>query len=347
MPVVSKIETKEASISRKRLLELLGKVSRELTLIAPVRDERYGDVNFLPVSDMDSICFDYENTTTSPKEFFFPQSDCMFRFSGQSNASIEPGDSGEEIVVFGIRPCDVKGIELLDRFYGRDFEDNYYLDKRKRSVLISMACSELNEQCFCTSTTTGPVLKDGFDIQLIGADDDYAVHVGSEGGLDFFEKYRSFFGPPIEVDVKQIVEQARQRGVKFQLQKVYDNLKQEKVKEELWKDIASRCQSCGLCLFLCPTCSCYTVIDRVTPTGESRRTRQWDACYFRGFTRMTGGHDPVRDNEEMVRRKYTHKLLQQIDEFGMSGCTGCGRCNLCCVGNVNWLENIMKIERGE
>jgi sulfhydrogenase subunit beta (sulfur reductase) len=347
MPVVSKIKIIEASIGRENLRGLLKEIRKERTLIAPVRDERYEDVNFLPASEVGEICFDYENTTTSPKEYFFPQSECMFRFSGTSNQSIEVSDSGEEIVIFGIRSCDVKGIELLDKFYERDFEDNYYLDKRRRSVLISVACPELNEQCFCTSTGTGPVLEDEFDIQLIAAGQGYAVQVGSERGRELFERCKGFFGPAVEVGVKREVEEAKKPGVKFDLKKVYRNLKEDRVKDELWADIASRCQNCGLCLFLCPTCSCYTVIDGEVPGGESRRTRQWDACYFRGFTRMTGGNDPVRSNEEMVKRKYTHKLLQQIDEFGMSGCTGCGRCNLCCVGNVNWLENVVKIERGE
>jgi len=346
MPVVTTIQIMNASIKNDDLLKLLQRLSSEVTLIGPVRDERYEDVNFLPVCDAAQICFDYENTTTSPKEFFFPQSECMFTFSGASHASIEAGDIAEDIVLFGIRSCDVKGIEVLDRFYERNFEDNYYLDKRRRSVLISLACSQLNDQCFCTSTHTGPVLEGGFDIQLIGAGDDYAVQVGSQKGLEFFEKYRAFFGPAVDVDVRRMLEQAGQTGLKFDLMKVYENLRGDAVNQDLWEDIAGRCQSCGLCLFLCPTCSCYSVEDGARPAGESRRTRQWDACYFRGLTRMTGGHDPIRSNAEMVKRKYNHKLVQQIDEFEMSGCTGCGRCNLCCVGNVNWLENIIKIERG-
>jgi ferredoxin len=326
---------------------MLEQISREETLIAPVRNELLEDVNFLPVSEAAQICFDCDNTTTSPKEFFFPQSEWMFTFSGASNESIEVSDSGEEIVLFGVRSCDVRAIELLDKFYERDFEDDYYLDKRRKSVLISVACSELNEQCFCTSTGTGPVLEEGFDIQLLGMGGDYAVQVGSEKGLELFERCEGFFGPPVEVDVRQLLAEAKKEGLKFDLQKVYNNLKEEKVSDQLWEDVASRCQSCGLCLFLCPTCSCYTVLDGVTPAGESRRARQWDGCYFRGFTRMTGGLDPVRNGEEMVKRKYRHKLLQQVDEFGMSGCVGCGRCNLTCVGNVNWLENIIKIERGD
>jgi len=345
MAVVSKIEIKNASITKNNLFALLEKISKEKTLIAPVRSE-LEDVNFLPVSEPKEICFDYENTTTSPKEFFFPQYQCMFSFSGASNDNIEIKDDNEEIVLFGVRSCDVKGIELLDKFYERSFEDDYYLSKRKNSVIISVACSELDEQCFCTSTETGPVLEEGFDIQLISTENDYAVQVGSEKGLELFEKYKSLFGPAVSVDIKGLLADAKKQKTEFDLKKVYNNLKEEKVDEEFWEDMGERCQSCGLCLFLCPTCSCYSVTDRVTPLGESRRSRQWDACYFRGFTRMAGGNDPVRGGAEMMKRKYHHKLVQQIDEFDMSGCVGCGRCSLACVGNVNWLENIIRIERG-
>lgn len=342
MAVTSKMKIKTASLTKDNLLKLLDKISKEKTLIAPVRGE-LDDVNFLPVGDSSQICFEYENTTTSPKEFFFPQYECMFCFTGASNDNVEIKAEDEEIVLFGIRSCDVKGIELLDKFYERDFADDYYLSKRKRSVLVSIACSELNEQCFCTSTGTGPVLEDGFDIQLLGAEDGYAVCIGSEKGLELFNRHKSLFGPAVKVDVKGLLAQAKEQEPKFELKKIYKNLKEEKIDAEFWEDMGERCQSCGLCLFLCPTCSCYSVTDRDTPFGESRRSRQWDACYFRGFTRMAGGNDPVRSRAEMMKRKYQHKLVQQIDEFGMSGCVGCGRCNLACVGNVNWLENIVKI----
>ena len=346
MGVVSKIEIRSASITRKSLLELLASIAKEKTLIAPVRNSDLEDVNFLPVGDVAQICFDYDNTTTSPKEFFFPQSESMFTFAQASNESVEVKDASEQIVLFGVRSCDLKGIELLDKFYERCFEDDYYLSKRRKSVIISVGCSALNDQCFCRSTEAGPVLEEGFDVQLLSTGDDFAVWVGSERGLELFESYRGFFGPPTGVDLKEIAAQAKQHERKFDLRKVYSNLKEGTVNERLWEDIASRCQSCGLCLFLCPTCSCYSVVDWYTPLGEGRRTRQWDGCYFRGFTRMAGAYNPIGDREEMMKRKYHHKLVQQVDEFGMSGCTGCGRCNLVCVGNINWLENLVKIERG-
>ena len=344
MPVISKIEIKNASISRTNLIRLFESVGKERTLIAPVRTQDLEDISFLPVNNPAEICLDYENTAAPPKEFFFEQSETMFTFSSQSNDSIVTSDSSEQIVLFGVRSCDVKGIELLDKFYERTFEDNYYLSKRAASVIISMACSKLNDQCFCTSVGTGPVLTEGFDIQLVGAGDDYAVQIGSEKGLKLYEQYQDFFGPAVDTDINALIEKAKESGTKFNPQKVYNNLKAEKVEDELWADIAKRCQSCGLCLLLCPTCSCYTVLDKVTAQGENRRTREWDCCYFRGLTRMVGGHNPVGTREEMVKRKYYHKLVQQVDEFAVNGCVGCGRCNIVCVGNVNWLENIVKIE---
>jgi sulfhydrogenase subunit beta (sulfur reductase) len=345
MPVTSKIKIKNASLTKDNLSQLLKQLCKDKTLIAPVRNADLEDANFLPVADPAEICCDYDNTTTSPKEFFFPQYECMFTFSGTSHDSIEAADDGEEIVLFGVRACDVKGIELLDKFYERNFEDNYYLSKRQKSVLISVACSDLNDQCFCTSTETGPVLQEGFDIQLLSSDDGYVVQIASEKGLELFEKYQDLFGPPLDVDINKLLAKAKKQKPKFNLQKVYENLKQQNVDEDLWDDIGARCQSCGLCLFVCPTCSCYSVKDQTTPFGENRRSRQWDACYFSSITRMAGGNNPVRTSAEMVKRKYQHKLVQQIDEFGTSGCVGCGRCSLACVGNVNWLDNIIKIER--
>jgi len=346
MGVKQKIKVKNASITRANLLKLLTQIGKEKLLVAPVRNEVFGDVDFAFVRTGEQICFDYDNTVSSPKEFFFPNCECMFTFERAANESIRTEDSAEAMVLFGIRSCDVKAIDLLDNFYERDFQDNYYLDKRRKSVIISVACSELYEQCFCTSTRTGPLLEEGFDIQLVPVDKFYSVQIGSEKGLELFEEYKGFFADGKKFNVKEFMAKVKNAEPKFDLDNVYKKLRNEQVGDFLWDDIAGRCQSCGLCLFLCPTCSCFSVTDKTTAAGLQRRVRQWDACYFRGFTRMAGGNDAVRNNQEMVQRKYQHKLLQQVDEFGICGCVGCGRCNLVCVGNVNWLENIKKIDKG-
>ena len=191
-------------------------------------------------------------------------------------------------------------------------------------------------------------MEEGFDLQLIALRNRFYVQLGSEKGALLLEGSPKLFKPTDEKDEQELAEfknAIKTKEAEFDLDKVYQGLKEDKVGFSFWQDIASRCQSCGLCLFICPSCSCFTVNDRQNLLGLQGRIRQWDACYFQGFTRLAGNQNPVAKREEMLKRKYLHKLCQQIEEFEMSGCTGCGRCNNVCVGNVNWLESIKKIER--
>jgi ferredoxin len=254
----------------------------------------------------------------------------------------------EDFVIFGLRACDMRALNLLDTFFKRNFEDNLYLERRKRSTLITLVCPMHWEECFCESVGSSPLLEEGFDIQIIPVKDRYIAQIGTEKGTELFKDFRKFFKPANNDDIRclsELKKKLKSERPKFVLNKIYENLKQNKPNLSLWQDMAARCQNCGLCLFICPTCSCFTVNDRRKITGSDGRVRQWDACYFSGFTRMAANQDPVKSKEEMMKRKYVHKFLQQIDEFNMPGCTGCGRCNRVCVGNVNWLENLIKIEK--
>lgn len=338
---------KEFFIKRSDLDKWLDGLARKKVLLAPTRNE-FDDVLFLPVKGAHDICFDYENTINSPKEYFLPDSETIFAFNDASKEDIKLTKNAPDIVLFGARSCDAKAIELLDKFFARTFEDNFYLERRRKTVIISVGCPMLYEDCFCTATRTGPFLKDGFDIQLVPINGGYIAKAGTEKGEALIKLHERYFKEPSVIQKKnaaKVIDKTTAEAPRFDLEKVYANLKSKTLSGELWEDIAQRCQSCGLCLFICPTCGCFTVNDRTTPTGQNRRMRQWDACYFRGFTRLAGGIDPIGTNEEMVKRKYLHKMWQQIDEFGIPGCTGCGRCNKACVGDVNWLQNLVRIEK--
>lgn len=334
-------------ITKNDLGRFLQGLVKKKDIIAPVKNE-FGDVFFLPVERVEDICLDYENGINTAKEYFFPDSECIFTFKDRDNSRIKSPRLKEDLLMFGLRGCDARALALLDKFFKRNFEDNLYLERRKKSILIVLACPRYWEECFCGSVGSGPLLEDGFDIQLIPINDRYIAQIGTEKGASLLGDFRKFFKPANDEDIKRLSEfkkNLKSEKPKFDLNKVYKNLKQNRLSPSLWQDMASRCQSCGLCLFICPTCSCFTVNDREKATGLKGRVRQWDACYFRGFTRMAADQDPVKGPEEMMKRKYVHKFLQQVDEFDMPGCTGCGRCNRSCVGNVNWLENLMKIEK--
>ncbi len=338
------MKIKEYTITKENLIALLKELTKSKVVIAPLRNE-FDEVLLLPVKDVDKIVFDYRNTINNPKDYFLPQCEPLFSFliNGDS-CEVRPLEGQEEFIIFGLRPCDTRALGLLDNFFKRKFEDSPYFRKRKSCLIFTLACREYFEDCFCNAAKSGPILEEGFDVQLIPIKDKFFIQIDPER-LEA-EKMLCYLDAAKEEDKKEVSD-LRDKLLRykspFELNKVYQNLKNERVDPKVWQDIASRCQMCGLCLFICPTCSCFTVLDRIYPDDSRERVRQRDACYFLGFSRLAGGENPVKTNEEMVKRKYQHKLVQQIDEFGVSGCVGCGRCVSSCVGNVNWLQNIIKI----
>lgn len=333
-------------IKQNNLKKLLAQLAGETTLIAPQQNAA-GDILFLPVKEAGDIYFGPANAWNSPKEYFFPDSEAMFQFQDSDYSTIKPCAESEETVFFGVRACDTKAVELLDKFFSRKFADNFYLKRREKSTLITLGCPGLDKECFCTATRSGPFLENGFDLQLVPLNDDFLAEIGSAKGEKLAEIYEQYFSKPSQKDLDRansVKIKAASEKPRFNLDKVYHHLREKCVAPELWLDVGQRCQSCGLCLFICPTCSCFAVTDRFTAEGLGRRVRQWDADYFQSFTRMAGNTNPIKTRDQMAQRKYYHKLVQQIDEFSMCGCTGCGRCNNCCVGEVNWLKNITLIE---
>jgi ferredoxin len=110
--------------------------------------------------------------------------------------------------------------------------------------------------------------------------------------------------------------------------------------ETVWRELSARCQDCGGCAYICPTCTCFTIVDQPLDHTSGVRLRQWDACTFAGFTRMAGGHNPVNYNDHAVRRRFLHKLKTDVEKHGRPSCVGCGRCVGICFGGVDMIRFI-------
>lgn len=339
----------EKFISKINLKKMLKALAQDAVLVGPVKV--HDEVIFQKADSVGEIVFNYENCLNSPKDYLLLNDEVLFQYSKGL-----PFDSAREepfpkIVIFGSRPCDSRAVNLLDKFFARKFEDPVYFNKRKSTLIITLACAKLGKSCFCTSTGSGPYLKQGFDLQLIDIGTGFYLEAASIKAKELVQNFASLMDG-VDANKKNKKEKAVEKAANskrpdFNLKEVYKRLDKSSVEEGFWQDLGRRCQSCGGCLLVCPTCSCFYVADKKKSEEEGQRVRCLDACYYEGFTRLAGDYNPVSSRPLMMRRKFFHKLWQQIDEFEQSGCTGCGRCSEICPGNINWLESIKKIEAGQ
>ena len=244
--------------------------------------------------------------------------------------------------VLGVRACDLAGLGIQDHiFLNGPYPDPYYQRRRERLFLISVNCSKSHPTCFCASTGTGPKAQHGFDLSLTEADDDFLIQAGSEKGLNVLEQLPSISASKerISQDDERIAACARSQTRNLPQTNLPDAL-YEAHEHPRWDQVAARCLSCTNCTMVCPTCFCHGVEE--TPTldfQESEHTRVWDSCFTpdHGYIHGKNFRPTTKDRYRMW---LTHKLASWIDQFGTSGCVGCGRCITWCPVGIDLTEEV-------
>ncbi len=335
----------ELSILNKNHLSFwLRRMRNGRELIAPVRDAS-GDIVLSELVQMHDTALDGPALLPSPKEFLLPQMERMFTYSG--DAADSTLDTRERIL-FGIRPCDLSAIGILDRFYLGDRPDPYYAARRSRTTVIAIACNHPDPTCFCLSLGTGPFLKSGFDIQLTDLGDRFLVETGSEAGAELVSKNLHIFTPAQPVDREDLFEARLASQSSFDkhvnLEQVRRAIVAGSVSDDFWESVALRCFECGGCVYNCPVCTCFTVLDRSAAAGTVARLRLWDTCMFMGFSRMAGGFVPAERKIRRTKRWFHHKLVHWPAQYGTFGCVGCGRCAVSCPGKIDMATVSLRIK---
>ncbi len=284
------------------------------------------------------------NTAKSPKDFFFPQFENLMEFKVEGK-SIEVNDireASEDFVVFGVRACDVKSFEILDRVFLVEPYDSYYASRREHGVIISMACTRPTETCFC-GTFGIDCTNPGGDIAVWKTEDAYYWQANTEKG----EKLLAALG--LEGCGEDAVNEQKEKTAKVMSKLPLASLTTEsfgggKTMELFnrpeWKTLSESCLGCGTCTFVCPTCQCYDVKDYNTGNGILR-FRCWDSCMYSDFTKMAHGNNRL-SQVERFRQRFMHKLVYfPENNEGIFGCVGCGRCLAKCPISMN-IVKVMK-----
>ena len=242
--------------------------------------------------------------------------------------------------VLGVRACDLAGLVIQDQiFLNGTYPDPYYQQRRNSLFLIAVNCTRAHSTCFCASMETGPKARQGFDLSLTEAEGDFLIEAGSAKGLNVLEHLPC--SPASEERIKQdealLAACAASQTRSLPKSNLPDVL-YEAHDHPRWDQIASRCLSCTNCTMVCPTCFCHGVEE--TPSLDfqhSQHTRVWDSCFTpdHGYIHGKNFRPATKDRYRMW---LTHKLASWIDQFGTSGCVGCGRCLTWCPVGIDLTE---------
>ncbi len=321
-------------ISRKDLLGWLSQLLEKRTIIAPVRTGEL--VVFAPISSVDDIVFEPRNTTLSPKNWFFPPSESLFTMISRDGATeIIPTTMEREAVLFGLHPCDARGITVLDKPFLSPPADTLYAERRDKTALVGLACTQISPECFCTSMGIAPNDPSNLDILLTEVKEGYLVQANTKKGEELISS------APLS-----------ESGVPFPACPSMPSLPTEDMpslarrvfEHPYWVSIGDRCVHCNTCAYVCPVCYCFDIRD-YRGKGQVVRVRSWESCQSPGFTRSAGGYDPRADKKARIRQRFYHKLLYMPEQFQVLGCTGCGRCVRTCPVNIDIREIIQDIAK--
>ena len=279
------------------------------------------------------------------KKFLMPQDFTMLNFT-PSKYTIPEEDIPTTVVV-GVPACDIHAVNILDKFYTTDYVDNYYMKRREKLIIIGKSGTP-KENCFCHKTNTS-IVEEGYDLFLFDLGEYYLVWVGSEKGDDIVRKGTDIFSEEVPKDVsKKFVEFRRKKSNCFtndvDLEGVTD-LMELTYNAPFWDEFGDKCLSCGQCTMVCPTCTCFNVIDDLALSGETgERRRYWDSCMFKDYSLVAGKHNFRESKAERLKLWYTHILKAFIGHFGSPSCVGCGRCIETCPVDINVVTVVEKLK---
>ena len=266
-------------------------------------------------------------------------------------AGSDPGRDLEppRLAFFGVRPCDLRAIQIQDQVLGGGQGNSRYAARRAAVLIVAVNCTEPGETCFCTSMGTGPEAGPGYDLALTelasGERHAFLVDVGTEAGASVLAGMPlTHAGAAVTDRARSAVAEASQRMGRSMPAAGLRELLADSHDAARWDDVASRCLTCGNCTLACPTCFCTSVEDVTDLSGDhAERWQHWASCFDLDFSYLHGG--PVRASASSRYRQWlTHKLGTWHDQFGSSGCVGCGRCIVWCPVGIDITEEVAALQ---
>jgi ferredoxin len=319
-----------------------------------ITDEQEGGTYRLHERGDDAL-FGFNNGPNSWKHHLFPPNLTLWKARRAEDGAISYEEQAEErprYAFIGVRSCDLAAIAVQDKvFIGESYTDADYEVRRRDAFIVAVNCSKAGKTCFCVSMGTGPRAESGYDLaltELLEGEHRFVAEAGSERGEELLAEIGAGEAGADERSAAQAVsrECASQMGRELDTDGIKELLYRN-MEHPRWDEVSERCLTCGNCTLVCPTCFCHTVEDMTDLAGEeAERTRRWDSCFTLDHSYIHGGS--VRNSPPSRYRQWmTHKLATWIDQFGTSGCVGCGRCITWCPVAIDITEEAAAIRAAD
>ncbi len=327
-------------IAKERLNELYAKIAETAGLFIPIK--KGGEVNYHVWGEGKEVSLETLKTVKSPKNAFFPQSENLMKFKTEGKnleiIDVRTDKTDKPFVIFGVKACDYKAIEVLDKVFLADPVDTYYQSRREACTIITLACSRPEESCFCNAFGIDATAPKG-DVSTWLDEENLYWQANTEKGENLTQAVKSLF---VEGGEKQVeAQQTATKAIMAQLP--FANLDLSRFKSEnlnelfadpAWESMSEACLGCGTCTFVCPTCQCFDIRDFKTKDGVIRY-RCWDSCMYSDFTLMAHGNSRTTQMQRF-RQRFMHKLVYYPSQNdGLYSCVGCGRCVNKCPQKLN------------
>jgi formate hydrogenlyase subunit 6/NADH:ubiquinone oxidoreductase subunit I len=308
----------------------------------------------LPADEGEPL-FSYVVGPHSWKKFLHPPVARLWQATRNENGFQFAAENEEppKFAFIGVRSCELHAMAIQDRvFLGGPYTDPIYQARREQVFIVAVNCGRAGGTCFCSSMKTGPKASFGFDLALTEVLDGdghfFVAEAGTDRGAALLGELPAREAGEDELrKAEQIVARAaEQMGRKLDTNDIKDLLYRN-AEHPRWDDVANRCLACANCTMACPTCFCTTVEDLSDLSGHTaERRRKWDSCFTLDFSYLHGGSVRV-STKSRYRQWMTHKLATWIDQFGTSGCVGCGRCITWCPVGIDITEELRAIRESE
>ncbi len=344
------------TLKKQDLKPWLESLAQDSDVYVPARDRDNSLVDFFNLSEIkDDLGFGQgqekryvldlvEKTKRSPKQVMYPHWEDLLDFSYEKDPEniedekikLSVSQEAPNSIIFGLKPCDCQAIARMDAVFGQGIvKDPYYMKRRENTVLISLGCDTVFEDCFCTAVGGSPYGFDHTDLGLMEDGDHYVVFVYTKKGNALAQASNSYLAKADAKDGQDYKSRMQERNKKAseKMSSMWPKTAVEDMAEHLnkafdasqWKKVSQQCISCGACTFVCPTCYCFDIRDD-KDNRQGKRYRCWDFCTSYLYTLEASGHNPREDIQKRYKNKVNCKYNYNFQRQGHLYCVGCGRC---------------------